>query len=53
MTIGKVDPWHSVKLTDRRVYHNNTRCTEGNNIESRNRRGGTDNRPICDHCARL
>ena len=46
-------PWHSVKETDRKVYHNNTKCTEGNNIETQYRRSGTANRPICEHCKRL
>lgn len=45
--------WHSVKETDRKVYHDNTACTEGNNIETKNRRSGTDGRPKCDHCTRL
>jgi len=49
----KVNAWHSVKKTDRRVYHNNTECTEGNNIEKENIRSGTDGRPICEHCDRL
>jgi hypothetical protein len=35
------------------VYHNNSNCTEGNNIESHYWRAGTDNRPLCMHCARL
>jgi hypothetical protein len=25
-------PWHSALETDRKVYHDDTRCTEGNNI---------------------
>jgi hypothetical protein len=46
-------PWHSKKPSDRRVYHNNTGCTEGNNIERQNRVSGTGGRPLCDHCGRL
>ena len=49
----KTSPWYSVKRTDRQVYHDNTECTEGNNIEPENRREGTDGRPKCDHCKRL
>jgi len=48
-----VSPWHSAEETDRQVYHDNTECTEGNNIEEENRRPGTDNRPKCEHCAEL
>ena len=33
----KTSPWHSKLPSDRRVYHDETRCTEGNNIEPRNR----------------
>lgn len=39
--------------TDRKVYDSDTRCTEGNNIEDRYRRSGTDGRQPCRHCARL
>jgi len=46
-------PWHSVKDTDRKVHHDNTLCTEGNNIEAKYLRQGTAGRPRCDHCARL
>lgn len=51
--MAKTDPWYSVKETDRQVYHDNTDCTEGNNIEEENRRDGTDGRPRCEHCAAL
>ena len=43
-------PWHSIK---RPVHHNNTECTEGNNIEPKYRREGTGGKPLCDHCKRL
>jgi hypothetical protein len=46
-------PFHSVKPSAPRVYHNDTRCTEGDNIEPYYRRNGTDGRPLCKHCARL
>jgi hypothetical protein len=49
----KVPPFYSIKKSDRQVYHNNNRCTEGNNIEKENLRQGTDGRPLCDHCERL
>lgn len=51
--MAKVGAFHSVKLGTPRVYHNDDKCTEGNNIESYNRRSGTDGRPLCDHCRRL
>lgn len=51
--MAKVSPFHSKLKTDRRVYHDNNSCTEGNNIETRNRAPGTDNRPKCEHCKRL
>lgn len=49
--MAKTNPWHSVK--DGTKHHNNTACTEGNNIEPENRREGTGNKPLCDHCKRL
>ncbi|MBY0275361.1 hypothetical protein K2Z84_08470 [Candidatus Binatia bacterium] len=49
----KIYPWHSVKATDRPVYHDDTACTEGNNIESYYKRQGTGGRRKCEHCQRL
>ena len=49
----KTNPWHSKKETDRKVYHDNSSCTEGNNIEKENRQSGTGSRPRCEHCQRL
>ncbi len=46
-------PWHSSKPMTKNVYHDNTLCTEGNNIESYYLKAGTGGRPKCDHCARL
>jgi hypothetical protein len=43
-------PWHSIKQPH---HHNNTACTEGNNIEPENYRTGTGGKPLCQHCARL
>lgn len=50
--MAKVSPYHSAK-PGTRVHHDNNRCTEGNNIESYNRRPGTGGHPRCDHCKRL
>ncbi len=46
----KVTAMHSVK---QRVHHNNSRCTERNNIERENIRPGTGGKPLCQHCRRL
>lgn len=43
-------PWHSIKQS---VHHDNTVCTEGNNIERENLRQGTGNMPLCKRCAEL
>jgi hypothetical protein len=51
--MAQVSPWHSSRESDRKVYHNNDKCTEGNNIETRYRTNGTGGRPLCDHCNRL
>jgi len=50
--MAKVNPFHS-RLPGTRVHHNNTQCTEGDNIESYNRVSGTGGLPLCDHCRRL
>lgn len=49
----KTSPWHSVKPNTKNVHHDNTKCTEGNNIERENRREGTAGRPRCEHCQSL
>ena len=49
----KVAPFHSVKPNDRNVYHDNSRCTEGNNIEWYNRVPGTGGLRLCTACAEL
>lgn len=48
-----VAPFHSVKPNTKNVYHDNNKCTEGNNIEKEYLRSGTANRPRCEHCNRL
>lgn len=48
----KVPAFHSKKPnTD--VYHDNDKCTEGNNIEPENRVSGTGGRPRCHRCRSL
>lgn len=51
--MAKVAPIYSAKETDRKVYHDNDKCTERNNIEPANVRQGTGGRPLCEHCSRL
>lgn len=48
--MAKTNPWHS-KLSS--VYHNNTSCITGNNIEKENVVAGMGGRPLCKECARL
>lgn len=50
--MAKVAPFHS-KKTGTKVHHDNNSCTEGNNIETVNRKSGTGGLPKCDHCKRL
>ncbi len=49
----KVAPIHSVKQYAPQVYHDNSACTERNNIERQYIRQGTGNRRLCEHCADL
>jgi len=50
--VAKTFPFYSLK-PGVRVHHNDTLCTEGNNIEAYNRQQGTGGHPLCDHCRRL
>ena len=43
-------PWHSILQY---VHHDNTKCTEGNNIEPQHLRQGTGGKPLCKHCEKL
>jgi hypothetical protein len=46
----KVRPWHSVRVTDRKVFHDDSRCPEGAGIEVQYRREGTEGRRKCEQC---
>jgi hypothetical protein len=48
----KTSAWHSIRPGET-VHHDNTACTEGNNIETHYRRSGTGGKPLCDHCKKL
>ncbi len=48
----QVSPFHS-KKAGTEVYHNNNKCTEGNNIESYNKVPGTGGLRLCSRCAEL
>jgi hypothetical protein len=48
----RTNPWHSTRAGET-VYHNNTNCTEGNNIERYYIASGTGGKALCTHCARL
>lgn len=47
-----VAPFHS-KLPDTQVYHDNNKCTLGNNIETYNRVAGTGGLRKCNQCKDL
>ncbi|PKN82726.1 MAG: hypothetical protein CVU47_01820 [Chloroflexi bacterium HGW-Chloroflexi-9] len=49
LSLAKVAPFHSIHPAAR-VYHDEGRCTEGNNIEADYRRSGTAGRPKCQGC---
>jgi hypothetical protein len=46
-------PWHSTRLIDQAVYHNDTRCPVGEAIALTDRRPGDGGREPCADCARL
>ena len=54
--MSKVESFYSSNPNipvSKKVYHNNNKCTEGNNIESYYLKKGTDNRPLCHRCKEL
>jgi len=48
--MARVAPFHSKLESDKKVYHDDDECTEGNNIEKQNRVSGTGGRPRCKNC---
>ncbi|WP_293875616.1 MULTISPECIES: hypothetical protein [unclassified Sphingomonas] len=50
--MAKVSAFRS-KLPGTGVHHDNNQCTVGNNIETRNRIGGTGGLPLCQTCRNL
>ncbi len=50
--MAKIEPFHSIERWAE-VYHNSNLCTEGNNIETRNRKKGTGGHRLCDRCRQL
>ena len=48
--MAKTSPFYSEKQS---VHHNDTKCTEGNNIETYNRKSGTGGKPLCSRCSKL
>jgi hypothetical protein len=51
MRVAKVAPFHSKLQTQ--VYHDNDKCTVGNNIETYNKVSGTGGYRQCSDCAKL
>ena len=50
INLAKVAAFHSIKQN---VCHDNSKCTEGNNIEKENLRQGTGGKSKCSHCSKL
>ena len=48
--MGKAKEIHAKKS---KVYHNNKKCTERNNIESENIKKGKGGNRLCNTCKRL
>lgn len=47
----RVSAYHSINPTDPDVHHVDDDCVSGKQIPSYNRRPGTNNWRMCDHCA--
>lgn len=50
--MAKVSPFHS-KLPGTEVYHNDNKCTVGNNIETYNKVSGMGGLRLCSVCRDL
>ena len=48
----RVNSFYSI-MKDKKVYHNNNKCAEGNNIEPKNLKHGTAGRRLCERCKKL
>jgi hypothetical protein len=48
--MARVEPFHSKAPNDPKVYHDDSECTEGNNIEPENIVKGTGGYPRCKNC---
>ncbi len=49
--MAKVSPFHSSKNPG--IYHVCSKCTEGNNIETKYKKTGTGSGRLCKTCERL
>jgi hypothetical protein len=51
-----ISTWHSIDvqpdMETAAVHHHNTTCKAGQKVAKNRRRHGTDNRPLCEECAR-
>ncbi len=50
--MAKTSPFHTKLKSDKPVYHDNNKCTEGNNIERKNKTLGKKG-THCKHCKRI
>jgi len=50
--MAKVAATHSIRVGEK-VYHNNDKCNERNNIETRYLAKGFGGKDLCKHCKKL
>jgi hypothetical protein len=51
--MARIAPFHSSKRNSRKVYHDDSECTEGRRIEVAHRLEGTGGHRHCEHCKQL
>ena len=49
----QISPWHSIRLHDRNVYHDDDQCPLGKGIDHKYRKAGHRCRKRCPTCAKL
>jgi hypothetical protein len=51
--MAKVGDFYSISPEDPEVYHDQSRCPDGERILAQNKRYGTDNRRYCKECPKV
>jgi hypothetical protein len=51
--MAKIPPWHTARVSDPNLFHDNDKCPEGTQIAIHNHKPGTGGRVHCVQCSKL